>query len=151
MPVDILFMTAPPLESQEGLKRYLRTGSLPLAYTDFLESQEGLKLQPQNRILNFLHERLARISRRVEKLLHSTNRNLSKETRISRGVEITSWVGPNPRRPTWGWNLSWNCQRSETALNTALCFAAGAKSAWAASPALVERDAPVILAWRRSA
>jgi len=26
-----------------------------------------------------------------------------------------------------------------------------AKSAWAASPALVERDVPVTLAWRRSA
>jgi hypothetical protein len=33
----------------------------------------------------------------------------------------------------------------------ALCFAVGAKSARAASPALVERDVPVVLAWRRPA
>jgi hypothetical protein len=46
-------------------------------------------------------------------------------TRVSRRVKITSRVGPNLRRPAWGWNLSWNCQRSETALNTALCSAAG--------------------------
>ncbi len=71
--------------------------------------------------------------------------------RISRRVEIPSLVGPNPRRPAWGWNLSWNCQRSETAFNTALCFAAGADLAWAVSPALVERGVSVILVWRRSA